>query len=185
MRAIAWIGVLAFIAAWFLPAYKGQDILKATADAGKAISESGGPSDVKVGSSVKVDPAADSGLPAGPEWLPGWDAFRVAWKLLVKGPDEGKPDDAWKARVNGATSLTNALMILCILLLLGQRSGNPLMALVMLAACGLNFSWLYLNDAELRDLLQYGYYVWAGSFALVGLGLMGGREDDGYVVAPR
>jgi hypothetical protein len=179
MRAIAWIGVLVFAAAWFCPVVDGQDFFKTGAKEEKT--DGGGTASFQM---------KDTQLPAGPDWLPGWEACRFAWQLLVDGGLEGPGETSggWKDRVKGATSLTNVLMVLGLLLLLGQRSGNPLMGLLMLAAAGLNASWIYLNDdpSAVMKELKLGYWLWAGSFALVGLGLMAGRSDDGYVaIQPR
>jgi hypothetical protein len=175
MRAIAWIGILVFLAAWFCPAHETQDFFKTAAAKVEAEAPAGGKLETKGG---------DLPLPEGPSWLPGWEAVRVAWKNLTTEAPEGT-SDGWKARVVGSTCLTNALMILAILLLLGQRSGNPLMGLLILAAAGLNASWIYLSDDpnETMKQLKIGYWLWAGSFALVGLGLMAGRGDGnvGYV----
>jgi hypothetical protein len=176
MRAIAWIGVLVFLAAWVCPVMPGQDFFKARAEEEKSAKDGSG------GGSFSVK-LKDTQLPEGPSWLPGWEACRFAWQLLVEGLPDTK--DPWKDRVRGGSCLTNVLMVLGLLLLLGQRSGNPLMGLLMLAAAGLNASWIYLDDdpSKVMENVKLGYWLWTGSFVLVGLGLMAGKPDDGYVVA--
>lgn len=180
MRAIAWIGILVFIAAWFCPVVKGQDFLKARSEEQESVKGAANAAANALG-------ARTYKLPEGPNWLPGWEACRFAWDVLTEGDIAvaGETGDSWKARVKGSTCLTNVLMILGLLLLLGQRSGNPLMGLLMLAAAGLNASWIYLGEdpSKVMEDLKIGYWLWAGSFVLVGLGLMAGKADDGYVVA--
>ena len=173
-RGFAWIGVIVFAISWFVPVWKGQDLMNAGRDVVEGL---GNDAD----SPLKVKGPGRTGVASGPTWLPGWQACRVAWELLTgdeKAMQEGKDgkDEAWKAKVLGATCLTNALMLVSVLMLLGHRIRNPVLALLMLAAAGLNASWLYLGNSEFRSLLSTGYYLWAGSFLVVGLGLMGGRD---------
>ena len=173
MRGLAWIGVLVFAISWFVPVVKGQDLLNAGRDAFTGLGE--GLNDG--GFKVKSTGSKPDGVAGGPSWLPGWQACRFAWDLLTEKndmKDDGK--DAWKATFLGATCLTNVLMLLAILVLLGPRGGNTLLGLLLLVAAVMNAGWLYLTDGEFRSALSTGYYLWAGSFALVGFAFLRGRD---------
>jgi hypothetical protein len=147
-RNLAWIGVVIFAISWFVPVVKGQDMASGLAELGSAASEGkssfGGP--------------------------PGWQACRMAWTFLTDG-DSPKGGDAWRTRVCGATCLTNVAMLLGIFILLSRRTGAAGMGVVLLACAALNLSWLVLGDGDFRSILTVGYYLWVGSFVLVGLGL--------------
>lgn len=176
-RPVAWIGVLLFAVAWFVPTMKGQELLGMASELGSSLD--GGMQGLEIKKTETSGPFGKGGLPSGPSWLPGWQACSFAWTLLTEGG--GDAPDAWKARVLGATCLTNLLMGLTIVLLLGQKSGNPVLALVLLGAVALNASWIYLGGGEggksMAEGLSAGYYLWTASFLVVGVGLLGGRKS--------
>jgi hypothetical protein len=76
----------------------------------------------------------------------------------------------------GATALTNVLMLLAVFLLLAQTRTGLVMGVLMLAAAALNAGWLYLTEGDATSILGAGYYLWAGSFLVVGFGLLRARD---------
>jgi hypothetical protein len=110
-----------------------------------------------------------AGLYEGP---PGWQAFRASWDMLTEGKNAGK-GDAWRERVCGASGLTNAVMVLALLVFLarGNRPARWLGWLLLLGAA-LDASWLYLTDGKFIEGLRAGYWMWLGSFALAGIGFL-------------
>lgn len=151
-RNLAWLGVILFAVSWFVPVVKGQDAADAFRELGASAS-------------------GERGSHAGP---PGWQAFRFAWDLLTEGSEKGQ--DSWKARVCGATCLTNVAMVLALFGLLSLRSRAALLGMLLLGCAALNLSWIYLSEGEFREMLAVGYYLWTGSFVLVGLGLLAPRD---------
>ncbi len=152
-RNLAWLGLLLFAISWFVPVVKGQDTMDAFRSMSGALT--GG--------------RADAG--GGP---PGWQAFRFAWDLLTE--KSGGGSEAWKAKVCGATSLTNVAMLLSLFGLLSLKGRAGGLGLLLLGCAALNLSWLYLTDGPFRSMLLAGYYLWVGSFVLVGVGLLAPRE---------
>lgn len=142
-------GIVVWLVAWLVPVFEGQQLL------GSA-----------------VDWARDLGASAsspGPEWLPGWGACRFAWDLLVGDPPSD--DEAWKARVLGATCLSNLVMLVAFAVFATGRS-RLWIGLALLACAGLDASWLYLTERQVFESLRPGYYLWLASFVLVGLGAL-------------
>ncbi len=113
------------------------------------------------------------------EGPPGWHACRVAWEALVGGDGEGPQvnADGVKRYVLGATCLTNALMVFALLGLLVSRGRLPRLGALMVASPAINLSWVYFGEGGDTGLAA-GYWMWVGSFVLVGLGLFGGRGGD-------
>lgn len=153
------VGALLFVVAWFVPVYKGQDVFGSLPGWLRGL---GAPAQTSLGS---VE---------GPDWLPGWNAFQFAWQLLTSAPDVAR-DDRWKVLLLGSTCLTNAAMLLS-LLLIAARACKGTAALgcgVLLLGCAaVDASWLYLCERELIESYRAGYYLWLASFLLVGLGAM-------------
>ena len=151
------IGVVLYLVAWFVPVVSGQAAMGA---AGTWLQG--------------LTPTNVSGSAAdwNPDWLPGWQACHVSWNMLwQEAPQQA---DAWKSRVTGSTCLTNAVMLLALLSLL-RSSRNVLVGLLLIGCAGLNASWIYLAESNLLETLRAGYYLWAVSFALLGLGMLTAR----------
>jgi hypothetical protein len=146
-RTLALIGVVLFAVSWFVPVYKGQDTLGSIGDA--------------------IGKLGEKDVGSGP---PGWQACRMAWEILT----DGSQDD-WKAKVCGATCLTN-LMMLAAVTFVARAKSSAVMGMALLACAGLDLSWVYLTDADFRGMLSTGYWLWTGSFAVVGFGLL--RSQD-------
>jgi hypothetical protein len=175
-RGLAWIGVLIFAVAWFVPVVRHQD-----APVAKPSPAANAFDDLFVHEESPIGEAADGsrlgGAGPGPRWLPGWQACRVAWRLLTGAEDlNGGGKDGWKRTVLGATCLTNVLMLLAVLALLGEGGRRGFLGRLLLVAAVLDAGWLCLLDGNVASHLRAGYYLWAGSFALVGLGLVQGRD---------
>jgi len=190
------LGALAWAISWFVSPHEALSVAKPVQDAfqdtfGKLADELHRASDdaapagddervrrVRAAEEALRNPPSSAGLgdampySKGP---PGWRAFRVSWDMLT-GKNENKGDDSeLKIRVLGLTGLTNFAMLAALLILaVSSVAVAPVraMALLLLVACALDFSWIYLNDAKFVRGLEAGYYLWAGSFALVGLGLL-------------
>lgn len=154
------VGAVLFAVSWFIPVYRGQDLFGALPAFGE-----------------KLGATPDGALKAlsGPDWLPGWSACKFAWHLLTTEQTLGSQDDRWKQYLLGASCLTNAAMGLALLLALGRscRGGAALGAGLLLLACaGVDAAWIYLVDQDPLDVYRPGYFVWLGSFVVVGLGAL-------------
>jgi hypothetical protein len=173
-RALMWIALLAFAASWFLPVHQQLEpgsvertVLDAFRELGRSLEE---------GLGREVGPAKLGDTPSGADRYggpPGWQAMRFAWDLL-RGEDGGSDKGSSTKRVLlGLTSVTNVAMLLTALVLFLSLRGVPRLLGVLLLACAvLNFGWVYLTDAAFRDGLRLGYWMWAGSFALAGIGAL-------------
>lgn len=153
------VGALLFAVSWFVPVYKGQDLFGSL------------PTWMS-----KLGTSPDGSLAAvqGPDWLPGWNAFQVAWDLLTSDP-QATPGERWKVVLLGSTCLTNAAMLLSLLLVAARACrGTAALGcgLLMLGCAAVDASWLYLCERELIESYRAGYYLWLVSFVLVGLGAM-------------
>lgn len=134
-------GIVLYLVAWLVPVYEGQQLL-----------------------GVSGTSAA-----SGPDWLPGWGAFRFAWDHLWG--DAPTQQTAWQARVLGSTCLTN-LVMLGALVAFALRKHRAVPGLLLLLCAGLDASWLYLCEQDQIESLRPGYYLWLLSFALTGLGAL-------------
>lgn len=141
-------GVVVWLVAWLVPVFEGQQLLGTAAQWSRQLGATGS---------------------HGPDWLPGWGACRFAWDLLVGDPPN--EDEAWKARVLGATCLSNLVMLAAFAVFATGRR-RLWIGLLLLACAGLDASWLYLTERQFFESLQPGYYLWLLSFALVGLGAL-------------
>lgn len=154
-------GVVLYLVAWFVPVFQGQDIFGSADGLVRALATSS--------SSGSNSPLG------GPDWLPGWQASRIAWNLLIDDRLQGS--ESWRTKVVGSTCLTNVAMVFAILMLLA-RHRSPGMGAILVACAGLNASWIYLADKDPFTAYRAGYYIWTLSFALVGVGMLaapGGR----------
>lgn len=159
---IALVGAVLFVVSWFVPVYSGQQALSVLPGIGKMFG--GKPQ----GPLVALD---------APDWLPGWGACKFAWQLLIDG-EQHPQGDGWKQRLAGSSCLTNAVMGLAILLLVASRQ-RLLVGLLLLGCVFVNSSWIWLVDENPFDLYRAGYFLWLGSFGLVGVGALlqvGGRS---------
>ena len=158
------LGFVLYVLAWFSP------VVRTAQDLGPIIS-------------------ADRLLAAGhggPEWLPGWAANLTAWNMLVQeAPHDaalmpsGLALDETKRRVLGATCLTNLMMVLAFVLTLRGLApiGARCTGAVLLGCAVLDSTWVWLSGVDSPfGAWHVGYYLWAGSFALVGAGLLGARD---------
>lgn len=181
-RNLAWLGMVLFAVSWFLPVHEGLEAARAGRELAGGLEGLAG---ALGGKDAVRRPAPSYGGP------PGWQACRMAYDLLreeaphareaLRGADDGRT----KRLVLGASSLANGVMALAALVLLLSVRGLPaLMGLLLLACCGLALSWTYLTDADFRAGLQLGYWAWAGSFAVVGLGMLAGRAPVAPTAPP-
>jgi hypothetical protein len=97
----------------------------------------------------------------------GWRAFRAALSPLW--PYEGfKLDPGLLLVLSVASALTNVLFaVLAVVLVLREQRARMVLWLAA-AATLLNLHWPFSMGAE-RRLLEAGYFVWVGSFALLAL----------------
>jgi hypothetical protein len=97
----------------------------------------------------------------------GWRAFRAALSPLW--PYEGfKLDPGPLLVLSVASALTNVLFgVLAVALVLREERARVVLW-VAAAATLLNLHWPFSMGDE-RRLLEAGYFVWAGSFALLAL----------------
>lgn len=175
-RALMWIALFVYGASWFAPVHAKLEaggperaVLDAFRELGESLERGLGR---EVGGPRAGDPASGEVRYGGP---PGWQAFRFAWDLLRGTDDLTFKGSDTKRVLLGLTSVTNAAMLLTALVLLLSLRGVPRMLGVLLLACAaLDLGWVYLTDAELREGLRVGYWMWVGSFALAGIGALRG-----------
>lgn len=153
--SLALVGVVLYCIAWFVPVWRGQELF---GSAGGWLS---------LGAESRSGPGI-----SGPDWLPGWQACEIAWELLVGDAQGGDPV---RQRIVGSTCLTNVVMLVALLALVARRR-SPGLGVVLLGCAVLNASWLYLVDHDPFQVCGVGYYLWLGSFVLVGLGMTTARE---------
>lgn len=154
------VGAVLFLVAWFVPVYRGQDVFGALPG---------------FAASLGISPEGALQSLSGPDWLPGWSACKFAWHLLTTDESLGRDSERWKQYLLGATCLTNAVMVLALLaaLLRACRGGVAVLLGVALLACaGADAAWIYLIDQNPLDVYRPGYFLWLGSFALVGVGAL-------------
>jgi hypothetical protein len=150
-------GLAVFAVSWFVPVVRHQGALDLFGGLTRSL-----------GATADVD-----GMPAGPDWLPGWSAFRFAWDLLVGEPTG---DDAWKNLLCGATCLTNFVMLgAAMAVLVPHRALRPLGPL-LLGCAAVDASWVWVGGGDVLDQLGAGYWLWLGSFVLAGVGLLLARR---------
>lgn len=150
---IVLVGAVLYVVSWFVPVYSGQQLFGTLPGIAKAFGASG------QGGLMALD---------APDWLPGWGACKFAWHLLINA--EPLPsDDGWKQRLAGSSCLTNVAMVLGLLLLVARRR-RLLVGLVLLGCVFVNFSWIWLVDQDPFEIYRLGYFLWLGSFAVVGIG---------------
>lgn len=135
-----------YAVAWFVPVYKGQDLVAALQGFGHGLGKGLG----------NVPAAAQP--PGGPDWLPGWQACEFAWRILVD--EHTWSDDAsWKVQAAGLSCLTNLVMLSIGWLALTRRT-HPVLGLIALAAGALAASWLLLIHKDPFTVLRVGYFLW-------------------------
>jgi len=170
--SLALVGAVLYLVSWFVPVVAGQQIFGGLGALGHTLG-------AKIETTTNLE---------GPEWLPGWPACKFAWNLLLaehqpqqdahqtqKDANKAQQDAEWKQRLAGATCLSNAVMALALLFVLARRRSTALGMLLVLWA-GANSSWMWLPGGNPFDWLRAGYFLWFGSFLLVGLGLCGSRR---------
>lgn len=175
-RTLMGIALVVFTASWFVEVHvqlQGGGPERRLFDAFR-----------ELGESVERSLGRDMGTRPGGEEAPGvaryggppgWQAFRFAWDLLRGTPDSTFRGSQTKRVLLGLTSVTNAAMLVTALVLFLSLRGVPrLLGVVLLACAALDLGWVYLTDAELREGLRLGYWMWVGSFALAGLGALRG-----------
>jgi len=154
------VGALLFAVAWFVPVYKGQDLFGSLPAWGKELG---------------ATPEGMFGSLEGPDWLPGWGACKFGWHLLTTDQAMASQDERWKQYLLGSSCLTNAAMLLSLLLVTARacRGTAALGCGVLLLGCAaIDASWLYLCERELIESYRAGYYLWLVSFVLCGLGAL-------------
>jgi hypothetical protein len=154
------VGAVLFAVSWFVPVYRGQDVFGALPG---------------FAASLGISPEGALQSLSGPDWLPGWSACKFAWHLLNTDESLGRDSERWKQYLLGATCLTNAAMGIALLMALsrGFRGGAALGAGLLLLACaGVDAAWIYLLEQDPLDVYRPGYFVWLGSFVVVGLGAL-------------
>lgn len=154
------VGAVLFAVSWFVPVYRGQDVFGALPG---------------FAASLGISPEGALESLSGPDWLPGWSACKFAWHLLTTDESLGRDSERWKQYLLGATCLTNAVMVLALLAAMARacRGGLALALGVALLACaGADAAWIYLIDQNPLDVYRPGYFLWLGSFALVGVGAL-------------
>ena len=153
------IGAVLYLVAWFVPAH--ANLFNQDPDFGAAWTQAFG-----VGPLTSVDTAA-----SGPDWLPGWAACSVAFHMLVDGAPDEPQGTAAHRRIAGSSCLTNAPMLLALVLALVRRAPRLLGAL-LIACTALNASWIWLVDANPFAFYRTGYFLWLVSFPLFGVGVL-------------
>ncbi len=158
---LAVAGFVLFVVSWFVPVVPQQANIADLRDFAREHAATPVP--------------ADAGLFHGPDWLPGWVACRSAWDMLV---DDHTPGGSrgWIRRVVGATCLTNLVMLGAIAAVLARRRrpAPRTLGAVLLGCAALDGCWVYLDGFRSVDSFGLGYWMWLGSFVLVGLGLRRG-----------
>jgi hypothetical protein len=174
-RNLGWIAVVVFAVSWFLPVHQMQELGSVMGSMGEAFGKIGqGMAESMGGEVKKTTPdlgGAFDDAPGNYSGPPGWKAFRFAFDMLTDA-HKGETKDGFKSKLLGATSLTNGVMLLAILmLLLSPRGLSGFVGVLLLLCAGLNLSWIYLNLGEdgFIDGLRLGYYLWAGSFVLAAI----------------
>lgn len=156
------VGLVLYAVAWFVPVYKGQDLVGQLGNFTKGFAQG-------FAQGAGNNPATAQ-MPTGPDWLPGWQACQFSWRILI---DESTWSEqaSWKAQVAGTSCLTNLAMLASFLLVF-LRKPNVAMGVVMLACAGLDASWLFLIDKDPFSVFRVGYFLWVASFAVVGIGMV-------------
>jgi hypothetical protein len=174
---LAAVGLALWAVSWFVSPHElisktkeAEDVMRgALAEMESLVREL--PSDLGDEGARSASRASNARLDVGYGGPPGWRAFRFSWDLLT-GKAEGKGDgNVVKEKILGLTGLTNALMLVA-LLVVATRGRGGATGMLLLAAVAMNLGWLYLTDAEFRSGLEAGYWMWVGSFALAGIGLV-------------
>lgn len=154
------VGAVLFAVSWFVPVYRGQDVFGALPG---------------FAASLGISPEGALQALSGPDWLPGWSACKFAWHLLTTDESLGRDSERWKQYLLGASCLTNAVMALALLAAMVRacRGGFAVaLGLALLACAGADAAWIYLIDQDPLDVYRPGYFVWLGSFVVVGLGAL-------------
>ena len=107
--------------------------------------------------------------------LPGWEAFLIA---LVAPYDQWSSSPWYLVLAYNGSALSNIFLIVAVAIVLGTGRIAPrfLRAILMVSAV-LNTHWFVLGDH--RGDLRIGYYLWAGSFFLITLGLVLEAQREG------
>jgi hypothetical protein len=167
------LGLVVWAISWFVSPHEmlsmQSEAERKIGDLTKALEKLGG-DDAPDALRVRA-PRGDAPVALSPKGPPGWRAFRFSWDMLT-GEFESKDADAWKTKVLGFTGLTNLAMLAAVVLtiLRGSVGTARAMGAVLLACVALNLSWLYLTDEGFRGGLEAGYWLWAASFAVAGVG---------------
>ena len=152
------VGAVLFVVSWLVPVHEGQELLGTPSGWMDWMEKRG----------VKPDiPPRDL---SAPSWLPGWSACKFAWYMLTEPEGQVPEDQRWRQYVLGATCLTNGLMVLGLLIAANRRFAMTI-GLVLLASAAANASWIYLDQFSI-ERFRAGYFLWLGSFALVGVGAL-------------
>jgi|GEM_PF-5755014 len=179
-KNLAWLGVVLFAVSWFVNAHKMQGMSVGFGELAEGFSELTEGLAKELGGPAPSAPSGPGPAPAvldygGP---PGWQACRFAFDMLIDKEGMGFKGSKTERILLGATSLTNIVMLLAVLTLFLRMNGIPKGLGVLLLLCAaLNLGWLYHSDADVRDQLAVGYYLWTGSFLLVGLASLMASPD--------
>lgn len=152
------LGLVVYLVSWFFPVCRGEAFW--------------GPTEFFLGILPHTSLPT---LPEGPEWLPGWQAVRIAcWSLTST---EVRAEDVVRARALGCTAMTNIVMLIGMLTVSARRT-NAWAGSILIACAVYNSSWIYLLSDKERPTYLLGYYCWLASFALTGAGLMIPRSSS-------
>lgn len=183
-KNLAWLGVVLFAVSWFVEVHQKQGRASRVGGMFRELQEGLEDGFKELGATPTKGPSfgsPDLPLYGGP---PGWQAARFSWDLLIdkhkssgEGASAGK-GDGLKRTLLGATCLTSVVMLFAVLALFVSLRGVPrLLGLLLLGCAALNLGWIYHNDSDFREGLRAGYYLWTGSFVLVGLAALTGTRD--------
>lgn len=99
-------------------------------------------------------------------WLPGWMAFQLSWEFLITA----EMTEPWSQRLLYATCLTNAVMVVALLLPWVRRARLGF-GVTLLVCAGVDAVWLRYLAADPIPIGP-GCVAWVASFVLVGIGLI-------------
>lgn len=104
--------------------------------------------------------------------LPGWQAFAVA--LDVHG--ESNSSDPSARLISRVSALTNGVMVLGVIVLVGARarSAPAWLPWAFAAATLINTWWAWSDN---RSDLRIGYWTWLASFALMAAAVFAARRQ--------
>lgn len=153
------VGAVLFVVSWLVPVHERQDLLGTPSGWMDWMEKRG------------VKPDITPRDLSAPRWLPGWSACKFSWYMLTEPEGQVPEDHRWKQYLLGATCLTNGMMVLGLLAAAKRRLAIAA-GLALLGCTAANASWIYLVDQNPLEIYRAGYFLWLGSFALVGIGAL-------------